>query len=209
MRDKLRDYVENLFRCAPPSAQNTEMKEEILQNALAHYDDLVAGGKSGEAAYNIAVAGIGDVSQLFEPAAGQTPEQQEASRRASGLLLAGAVMLYILCVLPVLLLQSTLGVCLMFVMAALATGIIIYRGKVYERYTKRDETMVEEFRQWKSGNEEESTLFKSVSSSLWMICLAVYFLVSFRTGAWYITWVVFLIAAALQGVVRAIFDLRK
>jgi len=210
MRDKLREYVENLFRYAPASTRNVEMKEEILQNALAHFDDLIAEGKTEEAAYNIAVVGIGDVSQLIEPAGGQyTREEQEARRRVSGLLLAAAVMLYILCVLPVILLQSTLGVCLMFVMIAMATGLIIYRGKTGCHYEKQDETMVEEFKKWKSDNEEHSSLFKSVSSAVWMLCLAAYFVVSFYTGAWHITWVIFLIASALQGVVRAAFDLRK
>lgn len=43
-----------------------EIKEEILQNTIDRYNDLKAGGKSDEAAYNIAIAGIGDVDYLID-----------------------------------------------------------------------------------------------------------------------------------------------
>ena len=42
------------------------MKEEILQNLTEKYNDLLSDGKSEVAAYNIAVAGIGDISELIE-----------------------------------------------------------------------------------------------------------------------------------------------
>ena len=42
-----------------------------------------------------------------------------------------------------------------------------------------------------------------------MFLTAAYFVVSFATGAWYITWVMFLIAAALAGLLNACFDLRR
>ena len=37
--------------------------------------------------------------------------------------------------------------------------------------------------------------------------LIVYFAVSFLTGAWYITWLIFLIGTAVMNIVKAIFDL--
>ena len=36
-----------------------------------------------------------------------------------------------------------------------------------------------------------------------------YLFISFQTGAWHITWVIFPIIAALNGIVRAIFDLSR
>ena len=50
-------------------------------------------------------------------------------------------------------------------------------------------------------------LRKSVNSLIWAIGLAVYFIISFATMAWYVTWVIFPIIAAVQGLVRAILDL--
>ena len=50
-------------------------------------------------------------------------------------------------------------------------------------------------------------VFNSINSALWMLVLVAYFLVSFATDAWHITWVIFLIGGALSNIVRAIFDL--
>ena len=65
----------------------------------------------------------------------------------------------------------------------------------------------------KSGTAENTTpeteLKKSVSGLIWAIGLAIYFIVSFLTGAWYITWVIFPITAAVQGLVKAILDLKE
>ena len=37
----------------------------------------------------------------------------------------------------------------------------------------------------------------------------IYFIVSFLTGAWYITWAIFPITAAVQGLTKAILDLKE
>lgn len=46
MHDKLREYVEMLFKGAPAAKQITEIKEEIIQNTIDRYDDLVRAGKT-------------------------------------------------------------------------------------------------------------------------------------------------------------------
>ena len=62
MREQLVNYVELLFAGAPDS---NEIKQEILQNTLDRYDDLLAQGKSPEAAYRLAISGIGDISEIL------------------------------------------------------------------------------------------------------------------------------------------------
>ena len=59
MREQLIRYVDLLFAGAP-NAQ--DVKQEILQNTLDRYDDLLQQGKSPEAAYSLAISGIGDVN---------------------------------------------------------------------------------------------------------------------------------------------------
>ena len=126
MEEKLRIYVESLFETAPKTMQIIELREEILQNTIDKYHDLLAEGKSEEAAFNIAVAGIGDARELIA-ALGRgrdfmryTKEEIVQDNRRSGLLLAIAIMLYILSVLPVIILADTryeepLGVCIMLI----------------------------------------------------------------------------------------------
>ena len=63
MREQLIQYVNLLFAGAQDA---DEIRAEILQNTLDRYDDLVAQGKSPEAAYRLAISGIGDISEMDE-----------------------------------------------------------------------------------------------------------------------------------------------
>ena len=57
MREQLTQYVNLLFAGAPDT---DDIKQEILQNTLDRYDDLIAQGKVPEAAYRLCITGIGD-----------------------------------------------------------------------------------------------------------------------------------------------------
>lgn len=46
----------------------------------------------------------------------------------------------------------------------------------------------------------------AVSFAVWLFVLTAYFLVSFLTGAWYLTWVIFIAGAALQTIAKIITD---
>ena len=103
MNEKLREHIEELFKNAPQTCQAVEIKEEILQNTIDRYNDLKAEGKSDEAAYNIAIAGIGDVDHLIDSiiapvaSSGYSREEIRKNQNKRTLLLAIAVALYILC----------------------------------------------------------------------------------------------------------------
>ena len=73
MREQLTQYVNLLFA----GAQDTdEIRAEILQNTLDRYDDLIAQGKSPEAAYRLAIGGIGDINEILGFVAHEQSTQQ-------------------------------------------------------------------------------------------------------------------------------------
>ena len=216
MKDKLRNFIESLFEDAPKNKQTIELKEEMLQNLIDKYNDLVDSGKSSEAAYNIATASIGDIHELIrqiEKREENNPlfeQNYDKGRKRFALLLSISVMLYILCVVPVILLEdSVLGVVIMFVMVAIATGLILYNNMTKPKYLKKDSTVVEEFKEWKANSTEKNTLYQSITKVKWSCITILYFIVSFLTMAWHITWIIFLIGSAIQGIIRAIFELKK
>lgn len=221
MEDKLRAYMEYLFRDVKQTRKSVELKEEILQNLIDKYKDLVAEGKTTEAAYNIAVASIGDMGELIaglqEDISGGglvTTEDIEKSRKKSAILTATAVMLYILCLLPPILLHKSplsdsVGAALMFVMIAIATGLLIYNHMSRPRYQKLDDSIVEEFKEWQSQSDADRRALKAINSALWAIVTVIYILVSFTTMAWHITWVIFLIGGAIEGIIKAVFELKR
>jgi len=215
MNNRLREYIDNLFATAPSTMKAVEVKEEILQNLTDKYNDLIAEGKSEDVAFNIAVASIGDVSDLIRELQGlpqqytKMTEENEKQRQRSALLTAIAIGFYIMSPVPVIMIQNEIGVVLLFVFIAVATGILVFNGITKSKGQPVPDTMVEEFKEWRERNNGKNQLQKSVLSAIWAVGVVIYFLVSFSTGAWYITWVIFLIIAAVEGIVKALFDMSK
>ena len=217
MEENLREYIEALFSETAPTRKAVELKEEMLQNLIEKYNDLINEGKTPQAAYNIAVAGIGDVSILLNDIINEAvPEQYELMRRRSAMLTAAAVAIYILCWVPLTILSllfssvyaTIIGLSIMVLAIAAATGILIYNNMTKPKFPKSD-SLVEDFREWQSGEHDKRTLRRSISSALWSIITVLYFIISFTTGSWQITWVVFVIGAAIEAFINIAFALKK
>lgn len=226
MEDNLRNYMDNVFSDIQPTKKSVELKEEILQNLIDKYHDLIDDGKSSEAAYNLAIASLGDTSELLESFRKTEntydlqydSEETLKAKKKSAVLFSTAIALYIISVIPPIIfsyisdkgfLGEVLGPCLMFVIIAVATALIIYNEMTKPKYKKADDTLVEEFKEWQQQNDSDTRALKSITSALWSLVIVVYILVSFLTGAWYITWVIFLIGAAIEKIIKASFELRK
>lgn len=197
MREQLIQYVSLLFA----GAENCEdTRQEILQNTLDRYDDLIAQGKSEEAAYRLAITGIGDINEILGRKDTVLPampvEREETDTAFKKLLRAIAVGLYILCPLPLIVLSElgmdTFGLCGLLCFVAVATVLMILGAKKQDSPEKED------------ADEPKSEMGKSVSSLIWAIGLAVYLVLSFLTGAWHITWVIFPILGAVNALACAL-----
>ena len=203
MREQLTQYVNLLFAGAPDSE---DIRQEILQNTLDRYDDLIAAGKTPEAAYRLAISGIGDIHEILGTQEPETPVQPEAPAKENRttddpmrkLLRAIAVGLYILCPLPLIVLDSMgmeiYGLCGTMSIVAVATVLIILGGKKGgSSETRRAE-----------ADEPKTALGKSISAFVWAIGLVAYLAVSFLTGAWHVSWVIFPILGAISNLVCAL-----
>ncbi len=205
MRAQLIQYVDLLFA---GTKDCEDIPQEILQNTLDRYDDLIMEGKAPEAAYRLAILGIGDINEILgaaSPAPAARPST--ADRKAVEFLdedsqkkkwmRAIATGLYILCPVPLIILgtmnNGVLGVTSLLAMVAVATVLLIMGSPKEEE----------------KPEEKESPLEKSISNLIWAIGLAAYFAISFLTEAWHITWVIFPITGAVKGLVKAILDLKE
>ncbi|MEA4915261.1 MAG: permease prefix domain 1-containing protein [Christensenella sp.] len=209
MNEKLRHYIDDLFANAPSTVRAVELKEELYQNLTDKYNDLIAEGKSEESAFNIAIASIGDVDSLISGLSGEKKAASETDKKRSALLIAIAIGLYILSPVPIILLQDEVGLIILLLFAAVATAMLIYNGVTRERYVKADDTMVEEFKEWKQNGKQKNKAVDAIVGSFWLIAVCVYIVVSFMTGAWHITWIIFLIAAAIASMIRGLFMLKQ
>lgn len=209
MKEQLIQYVNLLFAGAPDSE---DIKQEILQNTLDRFDDLIAQGKSPEAAYRLAITGIGDINEILSAAPGKAsasvqtevrpvqPETEEDLKRKR--IRAVAVAMYILCAVPLIILSEfgaeILGLCLTLAIVAFATYLMIITGR-------KDDDEDDE----KESREEKHPLKESIGNIIWVGGLIVYFGLSFYTGAWHITWLLFPIMACARGLSDAIIDLME
>ena len=209
---KIEEYVDELFENAPNNKKTMEFKEELLANLLEKYNDLVQSGMEREAAYNKVIGSIGNIDDLFEDdAIKETKEISDKKKYARNI--AIAVMMYILCPVSVILSDvwgnETLGIVIMFVLIACATGLIIYTNMSRPKYNKQDDTIVEEFKEWQSTKSSNYRAYKSIKSAITSITVVVYLLVSFLTFQWWITWVIFLIGGAVEKAVKAYFEMKE
>lgn len=213
MREQLIQYVNLLFA---GSADTEEIKQEILQNTLDRFDDLVARGSTEEAAYRQAIAGIGDVGEIIggkkpdfqaEENYNPLPDFEGTAPAVARMLRAVAIFLYIISPVPLLISDAlgwdVIGLCLMLVIIAVATLLLLTFGRSKPGQTAQEHTPAE-----KDGQGAKA-LKKSVGSLISTVGFVLYFVISFATHAWWITWLVFPVIGALRGVVNALIDLRE
>lgn len=218
MYEKLRKRVDELFENAPKTSKANELKEEIMANLIDKYNDLVASGKDEEEAVHSAISGIGDVDELIRGLKNNDVfnyEQVKKDRQKSALVLATSIVLYIMSVVVLILcsevfgIDDTIAVCLMLTIDAVATFLIIYNAVSSPKYIKSDDTIVEEFKEWKSANTEKNKILQSIKSIVWTLIVAVYLLISFVYGAWSYSWIIFIIGAAIEKIITLTFQLKE
>ncbi len=207
MRQQLIQYVDFLFAGMP---QAGEIKQEILQNTLDRFDDLISQGKSPQAAYQLAICGIGDINELLgvqvpgAPVA-PAPATQQKPTASRNLVTGVAVAMYILCPVPLFILSDIgnggLGLCMMFLLIAAATALLIIYGK--------DKPQVSSYRSQCRVYEPRSELMHSIQKLIRILAWIVFLALSFTTQAWLVTWLVFPISGAITGLIRAILDLKE
>ncbi len=251
MREELIQYVSRLFE---ESYGTEDMRQEILQNTLDRYDDLIKEGKTEQEAYDLAIAGIGDVSSLLHTIPDQPKEGRREAYTPIGkrICTAVAVALYILCPIPLFLLQNAVGLCLLLVMVAAGVCIQVLAGKLIENVPEPDVLsgttrpilhtcaialyilsplplflLQNEFglclvlamiaigfaMQILAGSKEgvpAAPRKKSpLSSVVSLLVMALYLVISFRTRAWWITWIIFPLSGAIEDLLKSILGLGK
>ena len=119
-------------------------------------------------------------------------------KKRFAILLSVAICLYILSVIPFIVFESTtLMIVTFFIMIAAATAMIVFGAVSKPKFGKN-----------KENDLPQNSLYKKICSIMSGIILVIYLLVSFLTGAWYITWVLWIVYAIACEIVKLIFSLK-
>ncbi len=175
---------------------------------------MISQGKSPEAAYRLAISGIGDINEILggseSPCPPSAPQPTTSWQSGPGedkkkrIRQAAAIAMYILCPVPLFIFGNigtdVMGLCLMFVLIAAATALLIMN---------KDEKSEDKKAKESHDTDPRNALKKSIGTMIWTAGFVCYLLISFTTQAWYVTWVIFPIIGALRGLVYAAMDLRE
>ena len=209
---KIKEYVNQLFENIPETPTKESYKKELTSDLLNKYNTLLSNNVDEKSAYNQVISNTKQPNYSFEKQPIDQP-QESYNKKKSALITAIAVMLYILCPVSVIVLGSNgdgvQGVVIMFILVAIATGLLIYNSMTKPKYMKYNDFLDEDFENWEGISYQTRKTIKSIESALWAIIVLLYLAISFLTGAWHITWIIFLIGAALEKVIRAYFQYKE
>lgn len=217
MNRKLKDYIDQLFAQVSDSTYARELKEEMLINLNDRYEDLLIEGKSKEEAFIIVTSSIGDIRELLsgldETAVIITTKDIEKHRKESALIRSIAIMLYIIS--PAMLIalsifnMPVLGVVVLLIIVAGATGLLVYDNvskpeNLKDEYaeSKRKESLTAEQR-------KKENIKEAIQAIFWLLVVGIYLLMSFMLDIWAYSWVIFIIAAAINKVIDLLFELKE
>lgn len=205
MNDKIKAHVNALFANAAKGSYVNEVKEELLANLNDKYNDMIQSGKSEDEAFVLVISGIGDIGNLLNDL-GQSTEYKPIERQKNqikrSIFISIGVALYILSLIPLIWLADIspyTGLSIMIIICAVATGFIVYGNNISRgRYSKMDNSFVEEYKEKVVTNNDRNRLKGAITSSMWMFIVVIYFAFSFLTRLWSISWIIFLIGACAQ-----------
>lgn len=215
MNEKIRKEVNILFEHAPNTKRANDLKDEIISNAEDKYEDLLKQGIKEEEALSTVIKEIGDVDELIEELNKNNPIHNgytQEIRKKTGLVVSICVGLYILSLISCIVLDELqmpdfITASSFLALAGVSTCILIYHFMTRPKYTKYDDTIVEEFKEWKGKKDKNKELKKAIDSILWTLTVIVYLIVSFTFGIWYISWIIFLIATLIENIIHLLFKL--
>jgi hypothetical protein len=224
MKESLRSHLELLFEDAPKTRKAFELKEELITNSVERYDDLLKSGVAPEDAYKNVVNSLGNVSDLFNGLEETTEEEMKIENekiKKLALIKAVAVGLYILGAVIFLgfaaigynfypfIDPDVTGLIIMLIIDIVPTCMLVYVSNAYPKYKMVDTTVVEEFKAWKSKNQKNRAVKGAVWMIIWTLTIILYFIISFATMAWYISWIIFLIGICATAITELVFRLKE
>ena len=126
----------------------------------------------------------------------QNVTQERAKGIAAGVLFYFIAIVWIMISVPVLFLNPVLSSAIFILLCGIATYKIIYTCMVYKQEKPKEE------------EKEKNPIIKRINNILDIIFFIIYMIISFKTMAWHITWIIFIICGLMKEIVKLIFELK-
>lgn len=223
MNERIRKHIDGLFADAPKTRRAMELKEEVTINTMEKYQDLIAEGYQEEDAWQMVINSIGDVTELFEELKEENPlrlSEEERKKKAVMKSLAAGLYIFagVVCLMWTMIYDQffyryssigVLGVLLAVLICIPATCILVYAANMYPGFKKSEDNIVENYKEARYARNREKAIKTSVSAIIWLLTLTLYFIISFATQHWEVTWILFLVGGCVQAIAMLVFSLRR
>ena len=221
MNSKIKNYVEVLFSDIPRSKKANELKEELLSNMSERFQDYIQDGKTENQAYSQVISSLGDIDEMLAKVmpGDEFVKQANYYRKRNARNTAKGVAMYIIGVAFLIgfaaigeqlgggVIYPIIGLLILLVISAVATGIIIYSNmSIPLEYKDYNEETRREFR---NLDNRQMRLLRNILSIYWMAITFIYLAISFITMRWGITWLIWVLAGVFESIIKIVFDMRQ
>ena len=220
MNRKIENYVDVLFMDVPRNKQSIELKEELMSNMSDRFDDYIQEGKSENQAYSLVISNLGDIDEMLADVMPTEAfvEQSDYYTKRNARNVAIAVVMYIVGAAFLIGLgglgesmgnsdaYAITGLIILLVISAVATGIIIYSFMSTPSQYKK--ITVDRNQNIPNLSNKNNRMLKNILSTYWIMITFIYLTVSFLTKRWDITWIIWILAAVLESIIKIIYEMK-
>ncbi len=217
--EHIKNYIDNIFENVELSKKAIELRDELYFNMNEKYTDLLREGCTESEASEIVINGVGDISALLKPL--KKPETKGKYQKLIPIVPMLVVVAYIS-------ISFYTGAWAYTWILFLFIPVIISGINVYDEISKLDSENNINFGDIKNINKyvdhrsndshlkntyytckpsiDYNKVYKNLSIMIWSGQVPIYFIISFLTGAWNITWIIYIITPILQYLLKVNFE---
>lgn len=151
----------------------------------------------GEAKKHLFTRGKDDDEVDYEKMTASQIKQKSAKVVSTSVFIYIAAVAFIMIAIPVQRMNPIVASSIFLLLIGWATARII---KHYMSVPKLEKT---------EKDKKQDRVAKQINEIINCICVAIYFILSFVTMAWHVTWVIFIIMGCIDGIVKLVFMLKE
>ena len=171
-----------------------EAEDGIVERLCGEYDELMAGGDDEITAYREILTKLDKVREELDRLP-RTEEEAEAEGKRRKYRSLGTVLNEISFIMWAVVLTTYFYVSIRFGYWHITWLMFLW--------ALWGQTILEMISKYNKGKPIPQILRAGLTVILWLIVLITYFLVSFFTGAWHLTWIIFLVGGLFQAAILA------
>lgn len=126
----------------------------------------------------------------------QNTKEERAKGISAGILFYFIAIVWIMISIPVLFINPIVASAVFILLCGIATYKIVYTCIIYKKDKVKEE-------------KEKNPIIKTINNIIDIYSIIIYMIVSFETMAWYITWIIFIIAELIKEIVKLLFEIKS